>query len=38
VVGPAHQGADFLDVDQNRHVAALTAGEPPFARNLAIED
>jgi len=23
VVGPAHQGADFLDVKQERHVAAL---------------
>jgi hypothetical protein len=37
VVGPAHQGADFRDVNQDRHIAALTA-EPPFADELAIQD
>jgi hypothetical protein len=37
VVGPTHQVADFLDVDQDRHAAALTE-EPPFALELAIED
>ena len=37
MVGPAHEGANFLDVDQEGQVAAL-AGEPPFARNLAIAD
>jgi hypothetical protein len=33
---PAHQGANFLDVDQDRHIATLTAG-PPFLGELAVQ-
>jgi hypothetical protein len=37
VIGTAHQSPDFLDVDEDGHVAAL-ASELPFAMELAIED
>jgi hypothetical protein len=36
VVGAAHQGADFLDVDQEGHAAAF-AGELPFVGELAVD-
>lgn len=37
MVGPTHQRADFLDVDQDGHVATL-GGEPPFSDELAVQD